>query len=75
MRDALTLTWQVQDPFQPGCSIKGLSQKPERMIELKPCLPREKMNDRLLKILTKALIALQRRKPLILPEGLPCMLK
>ncbi|GJS67890.1 putative reverse transcriptase domain-containing protein [Tanacetum coccineum] len=28
----------VQDPFQPGCSIKGLSQKPERMIELKPCL-------------------------------------
>ncbi|GJS45537.1 hypothetical protein Tco_0595658 [Tanacetum coccineum] len=65
----------VQDPFQPGCSIKGLSQKPERMIELKPCLPREKMNDRLLKILTKALIALQRRKPLILPEGLPCMLK
>ncbi|PWA95125.1 Cytochrome c oxidase [Artemisia annua] len=55
--------------FPPGCSIKGLSQKPERMIELKPCLPREKMNDRLLKILTKALIALQRRKPLILPEG------
>lgn len=41
MRDALTLTWQVQDPFQPGYSIKGLSQKPERMIELKPCLPRE----------------------------------
>ncbi|GJZ59747.1 integrase, catalytic region, zinc finger, CCHC-type containing protein [Tanacetum coccineum] len=31
----------VQDPFQPGCSIKGLSQKPKRMIELKPCLPRE----------------------------------
>ncbi|GJX28608.1 hypothetical protein Tco_0236687 [Tanacetum coccineum] len=52
-----------------------LSQTRDRMIELKPCLPREKMNDRLLKILTKALIALQRRKPLILPEGLPCMLK
>lgn len=34
-----------------------------------------RMNDRLLKILNKALIALQRIKTLILPEGLPCMLK
>lgn len=33
------------------------------------------MNDRLRQILNKALIALQRRKTLILPEGLPCMLK
>lgn len=33
------------------------------------------MNDRLLKILNKALIALQRRKTLILPEGVPRMLK
>lgn len=30
-----------------------------------------RMNDRLLKILNKALIAWQRRKTLILPEGLP----
>ena len=36
---------------------------------------RGRMNDRLLKILNKALIALQRRKTLILPEGLPRMLK
>jgi hypothetical protein len=34
-----------------------------------------RMNDRLLKIVNKALIALQRRKTMILPEGFPCMLK
>ncbi|GJZ54610.1 hypothetical protein Tco_0609495 [Tanacetum coccineum] len=62
----------VQDPFNQVLLSKEIS-KPERMNEIEAMYPRETEN-RLLKILTKALIDFQRRKPLILLEGLPCML-